>query len=68
MVFSDKVLVPDNYTLFNDDIIKVSIISEDTLTDLNVSFHWNCTSFTDRKMVLKLKFDSPNNVSITVSK
>ena len=63
--FSQPVAKPDNYTLFNDDFLKVKLIpSEDSRPDQNKNLAgWQIVAFRKNEMDIQLNFSDPMIIS-----
>ncbi len=66
--FSEKIATPSNYTMFNDDFLRLRIIpSEDTKPGENKSLiAWQIVAFRAKEMDIQLNFTDPIVISSTL--
>jgi hypothetical protein len=63
IAFSADIIVPDNYTTFNESVLKINIDpSPDSDKDL-LGLYWNVTEITKLAMTIQITFDNPLSVS-----
>ena len=61
--FSDKVVIPQNYTLFNDQFMRLKIINGDENGLAKNLSAWKITAFRDFEMDIQLNFTDPLSIS-----
>jgi hypothetical protein len=64
--FNDKIAIPQNYSKFNDQFIKMRVVrGEEDGEDKNISA-WNITAFRDKEMDIQINFTNPMGISPTL--
>lgn len=64
--FNDKIAIPQNYSKFNDQFIKMRVVrGEEDGEDKNISA-WNITDFRDNEMDIQINFTNPMGISPTL--
>ena len=59
--FSEKVIVPGEYKLFNETVFKIWI---DSIYEIGLA-RWQITSFTNAQMQIQLNITNPTYVSLS---
>ena len=52
VLFSDKVMIPANYTSFNSSVINLLIKKTDGKIDRSINYTWNVTDFSSTTMLI----------------
>ena len=64
--FNEKIAIPQNYTKFNDQFLKMRVVrGEEDGEDKNISA-WNITAFRDNEMDIQINFTNPMGISPTL--
>ena len=63
ILFSSAILVPANYSAFDDKVLGIKIKPGSVYDSQRLDFKWKVSGFTTGKMEIQLDFDDPLAIS-----
>jgi|NOAtaT_5_FD_contig_41_4332614_length_671_multi_1_in_0_out_0_2 hypothetical protein len=67
--FNDKITVPANFSLFNDQFIRMRVVKGDSDDNENKNItSWNITAFRSNEMDIQINFTDPLAISPTLKR
>lgn len=62
--FNREVLIPTNYTYFNNSILNMTVLPGDYSDKTLLNFNWTIKDFTTRQIMVQLDFEHPDVISM----
>ncbi len=67
--FNDKITVPGNFSLFNDQFLRMRVVKGDSDDNENKNItSWNITAFRSNEMDIQINFTDPLAISPTLKR
>lgn len=64
ILFNDNILIPTEYSNFNDTTLKLMIVPGKESDPADLNFKWMISTFTNKTFTLQLRFENPMKVSL----